>query len=211
MRTPQLAPTGFHLAFAALGVAFLGIFSWVALKEYLAEWRTTQAQFAELERRVKDPHAVSLAAPLGDIRQIWLPDIERVDRCTTCHLGVDDPAFANAKQPFASHTGTWLRTHPPDRFGCTACHGGQGEATDFRNAAHQPIPHWGDPMRPPELIEANCGTCHRERQPRGASWLARGRALIASAGCIACHDIPGFSLDEVRAPAPGERGLQSAT
>jgi len=200
MRTPQLAPTRLHVAFALLGAAFLAIFSWVFLHEYLAEWRTTQEAFEALERRVKDPHALSLAPPLGEIRQVWLPDINRVDRCTTCHLGVDDPAFEKADEPFTTHPGAWLRAHPPNRFGCTVCHGGQGEATDSRNAAHQPIPYWPDPIRSPDLMEANCGTCHRERAPRQAFWLARGRQVIASAGCIACHDIPGFALDEVRAP-----------
>ena len=200
MRTPQRAAVGFHLAFAVLGVVFLAIFSWVFLKEYLTEWRTTQAQFDQLQRRVKDPHALSLAAPLGDIRQVWLPDVDRVDRCTTCHLGIDDPAFATAMEPYTTHPGTWLQTHAPDRFGCTICHGGQGEATDFRNAAHRPIPNWSDPMRPPELMEANCGTCHRERRPSQAFWLERGREVIANAGCIACHDVPGFALDDLRAP-----------
>lgn len=200
MRTPQLAPGRFHLAFAVLGVAFFAIFSWVFLKEYLAEWRTTQAQFDQLQRRVKDPHALSLAAPLGDIRQVWLPDLDRVDRCTTCHLGIDDPAFVSAGEPYTTHPDTWLGTHSPDRFGCTSCHGGQGEATDFRNAAHQPIPYWSDPMRPPPLIEANCGACHRERRPRRAFWLEKGRQVMATAECVACHDIPGFSLDELRAP-----------
>ncbi|MBI4888464.1 MAG: c-type cytochrome [Acidobacteria bacterium] len=200
MRTPQRASVRFHLAFAVLGVTFLAIFSWVFLKEYLAEWRTTQAQFDQLQRRVKDPHALSLAAPLGEIQQIWLPDLNRVDRCPTCHLGIDDPAFVSAPEPYTTHPGAWLRTHAPDRFGCTSCHGGQGEATDFRNAAHQPIPYWSDPMRSPQLIEANCGACHRERRPRQAVWLEKGREVIANAGCIACHDIPGFSLEELRAP-----------
>jgi cytochrome c2 len=200
MRTPQTSPPRLHLAFAALGVAFLAIFSWVFLQEFFADWRTTQAQFREIEARVKDPHALSLAPPANGIRQIWLRDLDRVDRCTTCHLGADDPAFAQARQPFTTHSGRWLTTHPPDRFGCTVCHGGQGEATTYRDAAHQPIPHWAEPIRPRELIEANCGRCHRERQPKQAYLLAAGRATIAAAGCIACHDLPGFSVDEVRAP-----------
>lgn len=200
MRIRQVAPTWMHLAFAILGVAFLVIFSWVFLKEYLADWRRTQAAFDELQHRVKDPHALSLSPPVGEIRQVWLPDIDRVDRCTTCHLGADDPAFVEAPQPFRTHSGLWMQTHPPERFGCTLCHGGQGEATTYRDAAHRPLAHWAEPVRPGELIEANCGACHRERQPQGAFLLATGRDVIARAGCIACHDIPGFSLDEVRAP-----------
>lgn len=200
MRDPQTASPWMHLAFAGLGLAFLAIFSWVLLQEFFAEWRTTQAEFLALERQVKDPHALSLAARVGGIRQIWLRDIDRVDRCTTCHLGTDDPDFAGAPQPFTTHSGTWLKTHPPDRFGCTVCHGGQGEATNYRDAAHQPIPHWPEPIRPRELIEANCGTCHRERAPDEAFLLAEGRQRLADAGCVACHDLPGFALDELQTP-----------
>ena len=200
MKTPQTSPPFLHFAFAAMGVAFLAIFSWVFLKEYLAPWRTTQAQFKKLQQQVKDPHALNLAPFVGGINQIWLPDIDRVDRCTTCHLGEDDPSFATAPQPFTTHSGDWLVSHPPDRFGCTVCHGGQGEATTYLDAAHQPVAHWPDPMRPRELIEANCGTCHLERQPQDTFVLGEGREIIAQSGCVACHNIPGFFLEEVRAP-----------
>jgi len=200
LKTPQHSPYSLHVTFALLGVAFLAIFSWVFLKEYLAPWRKTQAQFIKLERQLKDPHALDLAPFVGGINQIWLRDINRVDRCTTCHLGEDDSTFVAARQPFTTHSGNWLASHPPDNYGCTVCHGGQGEATTFRDAAHQPIKHWPDPMRPQELIEANCGTCHRERKPRGTLILGAGRETVAAAGCIACHNIPGFFLDEVRAP-----------
>ncbi len=200
MRDPQVSPTRLHQAFAALGVAFLGIFCWVFVKEYLADWRTTQSHFRRIEREVKDPHALSLAPPVGGIRQIWLTDLDRVDRCTTCHLGVDDPSFARAQQPFTTHPGTWLRTHPPDRYGCVLCHGGQGEATTYRDAAHRRIPYWSEPVRTGELIEANCGACHRQRVVPQGFWVTSGREQIARAGCAACHDIPGFSRDETRAP-----------
>lgn len=200
MKTPQVAPLWMHLAFALLGLAFLGIFSWVFMQEYFAEWRTMQAQFAEIQNEIKDPHELSLAPALPEIRQIWLTDIDRVDRCTTCHLGVDDPAFVDAPHPFRTHSDSWLETHPPARFGCTVCHGGQGEAITTREAAHEPVPHWAEPLRPRELIEANCGACHRERQPRQALLLAAGRDVVARAGCVNCHELPGFSPDEIRAP-----------
>lgn len=201
MREPQLLPIRLQVSFALLGVAFLGIFSWVFFKEYLAEWRTYQSRFRELAQEVKDPHAISLMPPADGIRQFWLEDIDRVDRCTTCHLGADDPDFAEAPQPFTSHSGNWLQTHRLDRFGCTTCHDGQGESTTFVDAGHAPIPHWPRPMRTPEVMEANCGACHRERRPPNAFWLERGRQLIAESNCISCHDIPGFVLNE--SPAPG--------
>ena len=114
------APTSLHVAFAALGIAFLAIFSWVLFHEGVADWRTTQARFRRLETTVKNPHQLAQAASVGGLRQFWLPDLDRVDRCETCHLGIDDPAFAGAPQPFKAHPGTWLTTHPVDRFGCTS-------------------------------------------------------------------------------------------
>lgn len=200
MRQPQITPTPLLRAFTLLGLAFLAIFAWVFFKEYLAEWRSEQARFRALERKLKDPHALSLAPPVDGVRQVWLQDLDRVDRCTTCHLGADDSDFAAAPQPFRTHSGDWLKTHRPDRFGCTTCHGGQGEATTFREAAHGPIPHWAEPIRPPELMEAKCGACHREREARRAFWLATGRSAIAEANCVACHDIPGFRSEEIRVP-----------
>jgi cytochrome c2 len=190
-----------HVVFAGLGLAFLLIFSWVLFYEGTAEWRTVQARFRQLETRVKNPHQLAQSASVGGLRQMWLPDLGRVDRCGTCHLGIDDPAFASAPQPFAAHPGTWLSTHPTDRFGCTSCHDGQGQATDFANAAHQPQPFVLRPMRPLETIEANCGTCHRALDPPDAPRLAEGRRLIIASGCFSCHDIPGFEGLTFRGPS----------
>jgi nitric oxide reductase subunit C len=51
-----------------------------------------------------------------------------------------------------------------------------------------------------ELMEARCGACHQERQPRDTYWLSRGRALMTDRNCVACHEVPGHDLEEVRAP-----------
>ena len=201
MREPQLAPPRLNVAFAALGVAFLVVFSWVFFHEEGAEWRAAQAKFIQIESTVKNPHQLAQAATVGGLRQIWLPDLDRVDRCTTCHLGIDDPAFAGAPRPFATHPGTWLSTHPTDRFGCTTCHDGQGEATDYESAAHQPNVAFDRPMRPLETIQANCGVCHRSLDPPDAPRLEEGRRLIAASGCVSCHEIPGFEGMTFRGPA----------
>ena len=134
-------------------------------------------------------------------QQTWLPELNRVDRCETCHLGIDDPAFASAPAPFTTHPGAWLTTHPTARFGCTVCHGGQGRATDYVNAAHRPQPFVLRPMSPLETIEANCGACHVSLDPPDAPRLAEGRQLIVSAGCVSCHEIPGFEGVTFSGPA----------
>jgi cytochrome c2 len=192
MRDPQLAPPRLHVVFAGLGLGFLAIFSWVFLREQGAEWRSIQARFRKVQATVKNPHQLAEAAGAHGLRQVWLADLGRVDRCATCHLGIDDPAFAAAPAPFRTHPGTWLVTHPVERFGCTACHDGQGEATDYEHAAHKPVPHVERSMRPLETIEANCGSCHRSQDPPDAPRLAEGRRLIVESGCVSCHDIPGF-------------------
>lgn len=192
MREPQRAPVWAHAAFALLGVAFLAVFSWVYLREQGAEWRRYQAQFRALEARLENPHQLAQAEPVDGLRQIWLPDLQRVDRCTTCHLGIDDATFTAVTQPFRTHGGTWLMTHPTEKYGCTVCHDGQGQATSYAGAAHQPIPFVARPMRPLETIEANCGSCHQSLVTPDAPRLNAGRQLIVASGCIACHDIPGF-------------------
>ncbi len=208
MRDPQLAPPRLHVAFGGLGLAFLAIFSWVFFREQGAEWRALQARFRRLEATVKNPHQLAQAAGAHGLRQVWLPDLGRVDRCATCHLGIDDPAFASAPAPFRAHPGTWLATHPVERFGCTVCHDGQGEATDYEQAAHRPLPHFGRALRPLETIEANCGTCHRSLDPPGAPRLAEGRRLIVESGCVSCHEIPGFEGMSFRGPALDSLGYK---
>jgi len=201
MRDPQVAPKRFDVAFAALGLGFLAIFSWVFFREQGAEWRAAQARFREMQATLKNPHQLAQAPSASGLRQAWLPDLGRVDRCATCHLGIDDPAFASAKAPFRTHPGTWLATHAVERFGCTVCHDGQGEATDFVHAAHRPTPFVERSMRPLETIEANCGTCHRSQDPPQAPRLAEGRRLMTESGCVGCHEIPGFEGTSFRGPA----------
>ena len=208
MRDPQLAPQRLHVTFAALGIAFFAIFSWVFFREQGAEWRSAQARFRELQARVKNPHQLAQSAVAAGLQQVWLPDLGRVDRCTTCHLGVDDPAFAKAPALFRTHPGTWLTTHPVEKYGCTVCHAGQGEATDYAHAAHRPVAGVEHPMRPLETIEANCGACHRSLVPRDAPRLADGRRLVAESGCVACHDIPGFERVSFRGPTLDSLGYK---
>jgi len=208
MRKPQVAPASAHAAFAVLGVLFLAVFSWVYLGEQGAEWRQQQAKFRRIEASVKNPHQLAQAAGVGGIRQVWLPDLGRVDRCTTCHLGIDDAAYVKAPQPFRTHGGTWLTTHPVERFGCTVCHEGQGQATDYRNAAHRAIPFVERPMRPLETIEASCGSCHGSLETPDAPRLSAGRRLIVDSGCVSCHDIPGFEGLTFSGPALDSEGYK---
>ena len=81
----------------------------------------------------------------GLYQDINFTDVERVDRCMTCHVAANRPGFDEPdwEQPFTSHPRldlflTASSPHPYTRFGCTACHQGLDRATDFARAGHSP-------------------------------------------------------------------------
>lgn len=61
-------------------------------------------------------------------------DKEQVDRCQTCHMGIDNGSYPSAAIPrqFRTHPNrsVLFASHPVEKFGCTSCHQGQGRATD---------------------------------------------------------------------------------
>src|SRR3989338_1772476 len=79
---------------------------------------------------------VDFLAPTLQVRQVVLDDlvddyhfakVQKVDRCVTCHLGIDQKGFEKAPQPFTTHPKPelYLRSaspHPVEKFGCTVCH-----------------------------------------------------------------------------------------
>jgi cytochrome c2 len=198
----RAAAVSLRRVFAVSSVVFLVVLAISPAKNALRSYRGLQRQYRKLgasrARSLKAAQAYE-SRPVA-IQQIWLRDFEnRVDRCTTCHLGVADPLMAGAPKPFALHPGT---PHTPgsfDRFGCTSCHGGQGLATTQADA-HGSTAETGPPMTPPVFIEAGCGRCHVSQGVAGAPVLSRGRALIARAGCYACHAVRGQEAFRSEAP-----------
>ena len=188
--------------FAFTSLLFLAVLAVSPAKNYFRPYRALQGGF----RRLGAARAKSLKAaeeyarrPVA-IQQIWLRDFEdRVDRCTTCHLGASDALMAGAPEPFALHPAT---AHTPadfDRFGCTSCHGGQGLATSAAEA-HATAADAGPPMLPLAGIEAGCGRCHASESLPEAPILSRGRALMARYGCYACHAVRGHESFRSEAP-----------
>jgi cbb3-type cytochrome oxidase cytochrome c subunit len=222
-----------------------------ALSQYTGIITTTQKQLEDLRaeqirlRKVAEAQAPSLSkdyflnAPLLDfmaptikIQQLILPDVvddvnfktvPKMDRCTTCHLGIDREAFQKYPQPFTTHPNldAYLgskSSHPIDRIGCTVCHDGMGQSVSFRDAAHTPTgekqketwekkygweePHqWDFPMLPTKMTDASCAKCHKQEIyiPKAAA-LNVAYATFERAGCYACHKTRGF--DTVRKPGP---------
>ncbi len=157
-------------------------------------WRRLRQEYARvLEAKATDERGRVLAKQFEiAIQQNVLPTLQTVDRCITCHPGVDDPRMAAEKQPFRTHPGDYLRQHPPDSFGCTICHRGQGRALAMAEAkavGH----HWDYPMLPIALTQSSCGVCHgaEEMAGRGGEKYALGRQLFMDKGCLGCHKLNG--------------------
>jgi cytochrome c2 len=183
------------VAMLAVGVAAI-------VHDTTPDWNYYQAEFrAIVEEQVADVDPATL--PSG-IQQIWLEKLDRVDRCTTCHLGVTWKGLEEVEQPWTTHPlPTLFDNHPLEDFGCTVCHGGQGFALT-ENEAHGFVKDWEepllsdiaaseyDPRNPPPLYEIQCNYCHRyERSTEGMPYINQAKQFVRTKGCKICHRING--------------------
>lgn len=176
--------------FFALSLASLVLMVAALYQASTPSWKKYQRSFFALEAQ-GEPNAVTKTAVLNtrpEIRQVMLTGLQRIDRCTTCHLGVDDPTMKDAPEPFRYHQG--LGPHIPSKFGCTICHGGQGLATTKKDA-HGNVDFWQTPLLAREYIRASCGRCHKEGEVPGVPELTEGRRLFERQGCRGCHKLNG--------------------
>ncbi|NIM19382.1 MAG: hypothetical protein GTO51_03275 [Candidatus Latescibacteria bacterium] len=183
-------------------VIFLVALIGTIAKEVSPEWKYYRDEFrailAETVGHV-DPDQI----PSG-IQQIWAEDLDRVDRCTTCHQGILWKGLERVEQPWRTHPDLALfNSHPVEEYGCTICHGGQGYALS-EYEAHGFSRHWEepllgaaisseyDPVNPPPLLQANCNYCHRyERATKGMDYINRAKSIVRTKGCKICHVING--------------------
>lgn len=130
------------------------------------------------------------------------------DRCAGCHQDVLDPGHKLDAQPLTAHPGRLLEIHPPQRFGCTTCHGGNGSAGGAREA-HAGGAHFRGFLSG-DATEIACGKCHvNEVHLEGAPHLSHGRALLRRSHCDGCHEI-GEAGRSGR-PGPGLAGVARRT
>lgn len=175
-------------SFFALGGTFcVTVLVVVLLTDANPEWERHQRTYRDRLSESEDEGARRLAGRFTvQVRQIPLPALRRVDRCTTCHVAIEDPAFAKEPLPVSAHPGKLLQIHPPEKFGCTVCHGGNGLATSRDDAHGLPEPSF-EPMLRGEFIQASCGKCHGEDEFVAGSRLEVGRRLFDHYGCRTCH------------------------
>ena len=127
------------------------------------------------------------------INQINLNDFKSVDRCTSCHLGIENPKMVNENNPFKTHNDSLLQSHPIENYGCTVCHGGQGRALSLIEAhALEDKVNWGYPLLKLNHIQSNCGKCHltlfKDIEPMNEMALIKeGLNIFKNEGCLGCH------------------------
>src|SRR6516164_10882805 len=91
----------FYGWFTVLGLLVGGLVVLAYYRDEEREWKDYQHKYIQEElRRASTPQQRALAERIPvQIRQILLPDLNRGDRCTTCHVAVDDPSYGVYPQP----------------------------------------------------------------------------------------------------------------
>ena len=187
---------------AAVGVALVIAAVLFTRNDREHEWRYYQYAFRNL---VAEKYGADKARTIpSGLQQIWVPSLGHADRCITCHQATSFKGFETADEPYRTHPIEPLKNHPPEQFGCTSCHGGQGWAVDAE-PAHGPVEHWEEPVLGREmgaayslvddkaaLMQMNCNVCHRyDRETKGADAINLAKRLVVEKGCRACHTING--------------------
>ena len=170
---------------------------------------------------VRDVPVIDFIDPYYEVKQVVVNDLEddlvymgmpKVDRCITCHVGIDKKGYEDAPQPYTSHPRLeefvgGSSPHPSAEYGCTTCHAGRGRGTDFTSSGHMPkdeeqakewkekynweaLHYWGNKMLPTQYTEAGCFKCHSDNMPiKGADKLSLGMSTFEKAGCYTCHSM----------------------
>ncbi len=204
-----------HIVFGISGfliVLQLGIFVY---KEETAEWKGYQATYyKKLAEVTGNPEIAN--NPIK-VKQIWDKNLNRADRCTTCHAGIDNPAFENEPQPYTTHPNFkdsgYISKHAFEKFGCTICHEGNGQAVTVA-ATHGVVKHLDrQPLSTP-YVQASCTKCHYELHVKEINWpeadvLMKGKDLAYELGCGACHAIRQFGTNAPLAPELSNMGSKT--
>ena len=143
---------------------------------------------------------------IANIKQVVLNEFDRnnfdqpvarVDRCQTCHMAINRPGFENEKNPFKTHPRREVlladNAHPPEKFGCTSCHEGQGAAVNSVKTAHGEVDYWEHPLLRGAKVQSSCVSCHLNMQPlEDAPQAAEGQRIFEQIGCTGCHLVKGY-------------------
>src|SRR2546428_637220 len=182
--------------FALTSIVFVAVPAGSPVKDLRQEWKQYKRGYVRYAQSRPDTKLL-LADYRPSLDQIWIPEMNVVDRCTACHQGITQPSLAdtNVPQPY--------RAHPPiphnvREWGCVICHRGQGPATEVAEA-HETTLAWEQPILPTRFIQGTGGTCHREPLAQTPK-LNRGRQLLAEFNCIGCHGLQDIDRPAMLGP-----------
>ena len=119
---------------------------------------------------------------------------------------------------FRTHPHRWdllIKTHNPETYGCTTCHGGEGAQT--KGVMHRKFRHgeddhdWNDPLTDEVTVmgkkykgafmQSKCDKCHvQDLNVPYAPLMASGKKLFIDVGCWGCHPIEGYNDLPKRGP-----------
>ena len=137
--------------------------------------------------------------------QVHLEEINEVDRCMSCHIGINNKESISDEQPYASHPRreVYLGKHPPERYGCVLCHEGQARATTSPEKAHGEVEYWLKPMHRGKTAQSSCIKCHDiGEELAGGEEITKAIKLFDEFGCYGCHETKGFGKDKNRMIGP---------
>jgi len=183
---------------AITGLVLTLVLGWTLWDASEQEWeRYQEAYYRQAIRLAQKGAQREWASSLRtEIRQLQLNGHTTVERCVTCHLGYDNPAFQNFAAPLRTHSAL-LKSHPEGRFGCVVCHGGEGRAVTTLEA-HGQGQVTAKPLLRGKYMQAACYNCHGANTlpPQATAGVVRGRQLVNSYFCLACHKINGEGGEE---------------
>lgn len=168
-----------------LGAVVTALVGGLGFAEGRPEWERFQREYHRLAAGTDE------SGRRAEVLQFEIPALGRVDRCVTCHLGATNPQMAGAPAPFATHS-PLIDSHPPEEFGCTVCHGGEGRAVTAAEA-HGEVPGQHDRLIPTALRASACYACHGSSSlpPADTAVVAEGVKLINAYKCLRCHQMDG--------------------
>lgn len=175
--------------FGVVSVLLLIVLAVSPMKDRYREWRSYQQDYNKIIKKYPDRIE---PVEIG-IKQIWVEELNRVDRCITCHVGMSTENFENAEEPFSTHPKMY---HDVFEFGCTICHRGQGLATTNDESKGR-TKYWDDPMLTGNYLEATCGICHKTSDVPEAPVLTQGRQLTIDYNCNACHNYYSYNTVKI--------------
>lgn len=201
-----------RLFLIVLGCSLLGVFVMLMETEKEKDWKKFQSQYRRLYQEQLEKQ-IQLFQENGDkegeekwrslyreaslsmgpaIQRIFLPGAGVRDLCTSCHASMENNLFAEKSNPLRMHPQDILTDHPPNRFGCTLCHQGQGSALSVQKA-HGYEENWLEPRVPRPYTQGLCFGCHETTYGlKGAEQAEQGRQLFVAYGCFGCHKTRGL-------------------